>query len=196
MSLAAVVVYAVYSIGLSSAAPGDPLPAPKPAATSHVRATDARVRQWLDAGASQSSTFRGLLTRLAESDVIVYLRTVDRIPGGGAGQLSFMAATDTIRYVRIDLVPDGDFGEMVALVGHELQHAVEISHVACVRDAKSMAMLYLGMGDTRISRGHYDSVAARTTEERIRLELAGHSTARVPLAPAVEKTAQWKAEKD
>lgn len=182
-----------FLLALTAAAPGAPPSPVRDPIAPHLRATDARVRQWIDAGASQSSTFRALLTRLAESDLIVYVGIVDRIAGGNGGQLAFMTATSLARYVRIDLVADGDFGEMVALVGHELQHAVEIANVSCVRDAKSMAMLYLGMGDNRI--GHYDSVAARTAEERIRLELAGHSTARATPAPAVEQIARLKADK-
>jgi hypothetical protein len=146
----------------------------------HVRATDARAREWIRAGASQSPTFRALLSRLSASDLIVYVEVVDRIAGGAPGQLYFVIATATARYVRIELVADGNVGEMVALAGHELHHAVEIAGAPRVRDGQSMAMLYLGMFENALGRGQYDSRAARVTEERVRTEFDGSRTAPAP----------------
>src|SRR5690349_3864435 len=83
----------------------------KPAVTDRIRPADGRIRQWLEAGVSQSATFRHLLADIAASDLIVYIRTVDRVPGGRAA-LSFMASTPPARYVRIDVVADGTFAEM------------------------------------------------------------------------------------
>lgn len=138
----------------------------------HVRGTDASTREWLRIGAAESPTFRGLLARLVASDLIVYIGVVDRIIGASAGQLYFVIATPSARYVRIEVVADGNEREMVALVGHELQHAVEIASAPRVRDRQSMALLYLGMGENR-NHSHFDSVAARVTQERVRSELAG-----------------------
>jgi hypothetical protein len=136
----------------------------------HVRATDASTREWLRIGAAESPTFRALLAKLVVSDVIVYIGVVDRIAGGLSGQMFFVAATPGARYVRIELVANGSEREMVALVGHELQHAVEIASAPHVRDRQSMALLYLGMGEHR-NRSRFDSLAARVTEERVRNEL-------------------------
>jgi hypothetical protein len=83
----------------------------------------------------------------------------------------FVTATSTARYVRIEVVMDGDFGDMVALVGHELQHAVEVADAPRVRDRQTLEMLYLGMRGNSSSRTSYDSAAARVTQERVRSEL-------------------------
>jgi hypothetical protein len=140
----------------------------------HVRAIDPTAQEGIRAGASGSKTFRALLARLAASDLIVYIEIVDRIIGGSPGRLYFVAATPRVRYVRIELVADGNSREMVGLVGHELQHAVEIADARHVRDSQAMALLYLVMAENTQKLSRYDSVAARVTEERIKSELAGY----------------------
>jgi hypothetical protein len=83
-----------------------------------------------------------------------------------------------VRYIRIEVVADGNFHEMVALVGHELQHAVEIAGAPRVRDRQTLAHFYLGMGENALSNGQYDSAEARVTEERVKRELIGSSASR------------------
>jgi hypothetical protein len=148
--------------------PGAPFP---PAATCeyHVRAVDPRVRDWIGLGAAYSRTFSGLLDRLSKSDLIVYVQIVDRIPGGATGRLLFVTSTDTARYLRIELDGRGNLFEIVSLLGHELQHAVEIADAPHIRDSRGVATMYLRVGDTST---WYDSVAARATGERVRDELA------------------------
>jgi hypothetical protein len=160
---------AVCTIGLGAGPAGASVSDP---VAYHVRATDASTREWLRTGAIQSGTFRALLGRLALSDLIVYVGTVDRIAGGAAGQLSFTLATPTVRYVRIELAATGNVREMIALVAHELQHAVEIAAAPQVRDPQAMALLYLGMGQGG-DHARHESRAARVIEARVRTELAG-----------------------
>jgi hypothetical protein len=161
------------TIGAAGSAPLDPL-------AFHVRATDASTREWLRIGAAESPTFRALLAKLVVSDVIVYIGVVEKIAGGLSGQMLFVAATPGTRYVRVELVANGSEREMVALVGHELQHAVEIASAPHVRDRQSMAMLYLAMGGNP-RRSRFDSLAARVTEERVRGELAGFRNGPQPI---------------
>jgi hypothetical protein len=146
-------------------------------ASYRVRSTDARALAWIQAGAVGSATFRDLLKRLSESDLIVYVQVVDGL-NGAFGHTYFVKATDTVRYIRIEVVPSGNFHEMVALVGHELQHAVEIAGAPRVRDRQTLAQFYLGMGENALSSGQYDSVEARATEERVKRELVGSSAYR------------------
>ena len=153
-------------------------------ASYHVRSTDTRALAWIQAGAEGSSTFRDLLNRLSTSDLIVYVQVVDRL-NGAYGHTYFVKATETVRYIRIEVVPDGNFHEMVALVGHELQHAVEIAGAPRVRDRQTLAHFYLGMGENMLSNGQYDSAEARVTEERIKRELIGSSASRSSMADRV-----------
>lgn len=146
-------------------------------ASYHVRSTDTRALAWIQAGAEGSPTFRDLLNRLSTSDLIVYVQVVDRL-NGVYGHTYFVKATETVRYIRIEVVPTGNFHEMVALVGHELQHAAEIAGAPRIRDRQTLAHFYLGMGENALSNGQYDSAEARVTEERIKRELVGSSAYR------------------
>ena len=139
----------------------------------HVRTVDRRVRELIGIGASGSRTFSTLLDHLATSDVIVYVQIVGRIAGGFGGQLSFVTSAGPVRYLRVELASDGNPAEMVALLGHELQHAVEIADAPCVRDSHAMAMLYLQIGQGVPSGTQYESGAARITGQRVRDELHG-----------------------
>ena len=146
-------------------------------ASYRVRSTHPRALAWIQAGAAGSATFRDLLNRLSNSDLIVYVQIVDRL-NGALGQTYFVKATDTVRYIRIEVVPSGNFHEMVALVGHELQHAVEIAGAPRIRDRQTLAQFYLGMGENMLSKGQYDSTEARVTEDRVKRELIGSSAYR------------------
>lgn len=138
-----------------------------------VRSTDLRALEWIRAGAEGSATFRELLNRLSDSDLIVYVQVVDRITNAW-GHTYFVTSTATVRYVRIEVVVAGNFSEMVALVAHELQHAVEIARAPSVRDRQSLAQFYLGMGENSLASGQYDSAEARLTEGRVKRELANN----------------------
>jgi len=164
------------TIALTSAPDSSAPSGPADPIAFHVRAVDPQAQEWIRVGASASKTFRKLLARLASSDLIVYVEIVDRIIGGAAGHLYFVTAAAGVRYVRIEVVADGTVGEMVTLLGHELQHAVEIADARQVRDPQSMARLYLGMTENLPST-KYDSVAARVTEERVRREISGYRPA-------------------
>ena len=115
-------------------------------------------------------TFRELLNRLSDSDLIVYVQVVDRI-ANAFGHTYFVKSTATVRYVPIEVVQGGNTTEMVALVAHELQHAVEIAGAPRIRDGQTLAQFYLGMGENSLASGQYDSAEARDTEDRVKREL-------------------------
>lgn len=139
----------------------------------HVRSVDPRAQAWIQAGAQGSSTFRDLLDRLSTSDLIVYVEIVDRL-NGAIGHTYIVTSTATVRYVRIEVVIGGNFPEMVALVGHELQHAVEIAGAPHVRDRQTLAQFYLGKVENWGGGVQFDSREARATEERVKRELASY----------------------
>ncbi len=142
----------------------------------HVRSTDPLVRAWIKNGAAESQTLSGLLAELAASDVIVHVVLVNRIAGGANGQLYFVTATPTARYLRAEITRVGGRADTIALIAHELQHAAEVAASARVRDSLSLSSLYLGMSEPRRDSGHYDSAAARVTEDIVRREVVSHRT--------------------
>ena len=85
---------------------------------------------------------------------------VERIRGGAQGRLLFGASTATARFLRIELSAGGSTTEMIALLAHELRHAVEIANAPYVRTSQAMASLYLRPGEPST---RYDSLEARQT---------------------------------
>jgi hypothetical protein len=137
----------------------------------HVRSTDPRVQEWLRIGAAESQTFRRLLNSLGASDLIVHVQAVDRL--ATAGQTYFVTSTATARYVRIEVAYHGTVNDMIALIGHELQHAVEIAEQPRIRDRQTLSLFYKGMPGNSMTTTEYDSVAARVMEDRVRREMWG-----------------------
>ncbi len=111
-----------------------------PSAVTRVRGLDGRVRALLDDGRERSPTFRRLCDTLERSDLVV---VVDVRPLKAPAQTSFVAATPAGRVVRITLssIPQVD-DVLLALLAHELQHAVEIAAAPQVVNSASMLGLY------------------------------------------------------
>ena len=81
---------------------------------------------------------------------------------GPQGTLRFVSATPGARFVRITVdtaLPDR---ELAALIGHELQHAVEVARARAVQDQPSFAALYRAVGQViDLASRHYDTAEAR-----------------------------------
>jgi hypothetical protein len=144
----------------------------QPVSLRHVRATEARILAIVEEGVARSATFRRLVETLDASDVIVYLE-----PKFGRGALAGylahrMVAAGPMRYLKIGLDLNGGRDRLVALVAHELQHAVEVAEVTAVRDSESMVHLFeraaipLVCGD-----GCYETRAALDVQEAVLAEL-------------------------
>ena len=141
------------------------------APTRRVRTTDHSVRKLLKRGYRQSSAFRAMVTRLQRSDVYVYVEEVPRLPGALEGRTMILPAAHGHRYVRIQIALRGSTEDAIALLGHELQHAVEIADAVEVTDEKGMEALYVRIG-IRGGAHIYDTLAAQEMGRRVRRELA------------------------
>jgi hypothetical protein len=140
------------------------------APTRRIRTTDQSVRKLLKRGYRQSATFREMVTRLQRSDIFVYVEEVPRLPGALEGRLLMLPKAHGHRYVRIQLALRGSMEDSIALLGHELQHAVEIADAVEVSDEKDMEALYVRIG-VRSGPHIYDTVAAQEMGRRVRREL-------------------------
>jgi hypothetical protein len=137
----------------------------------HVRATDERVERVLDAGTNRSPTFARLRAALERSDVIVYIQPSPNLPHGVDGRLGFLNAAGSNRYLRIELRNTLGLNQMVVILGHELQHAVEIAGADGVRDESSMIGLYRRIGLSSVAQSHFETNAARAAGWQVRAEL-------------------------
>ena len=110
----------------------------------HVRTTDRRLARLLHQGRRESARFRTLLARLVRSDVIVYLQCLGYVKVGG--RLTFVGTGGGYRYVLVRLGRVTSRNQQIALIGHELQHAVEIADAPEIVDAESLASQYRRFG--------------------------------------------------
>jgi len=139
---------------------------------SHVRGATPAVSALIARGASRSPTFKKLIEDLNASDVIIYLELSNALPPGLDGRLNFMTAAGGVRYLRAQVVSGLGFEELIAVAGHELQHALEIAADRDVRDSASLAGLYERIGIPSPIKNRYDTEAAQSTGRRVRAELS------------------------
>jgi hypothetical protein len=144
----------------------------------HIRTTDQRLIRLVRDGVRTSETFRRLVDRLNRSDVIVYLEC-GRDTAWVDGRLTFVSTVGGYRYVhvRVARLPSADV--QIALIGHELQHAVEIADAPDVVDSLSLAREYqrIGFMSPRPTPGmSFDSDAAVEAGQRVLRELSGQQS--------------------
>jgi hypothetical protein len=110
---------------------------------SPIRSTDRRLRSLLEQGLRMSPTLRALVARLHASDVVVYLQCEG--PGAPDGRLTFLSSVGGYRYVVVRM---GQFSRLrqIAMMAHELQHAVEIAETPAIVDGESLVREYTRIG--------------------------------------------------
>jgi hypothetical protein len=138
-----------------------------------VRTTDARLQGLVAEGLNRSPTFAGLVAAINRTDVIVYIESVLTLPKNTIGRLTMMPRAGECRYLRVQIRADLTRRETIALIGHELQHALEIGDAAEVRDTTSLIQLYERIGHVSGGAHAYDTNAAQDTGRTVRRELAG-----------------------
>jgi hypothetical protein len=138
----------------------------------HVRSLELELLDDLQQGAQASPTLKSLLDRLEASDVVVYLMFDHALPVHTAGRVSLMATVPGRRYLRISIDRRSIGCQRLAILGHELQHAVEIADAAEATDQESVASLYkrIGFRSDNGLKSSFDSRLAIETGQRIRKE--------------------------
>jgi hypothetical protein len=111
--------------------PGQPDP--------HVRPLQEEGKRLFAVGLNSSPTFQRLVRRLEHSDVIVYVDLTVDVPPQLVGALRFLTMTKSSRFlvVRLNrtLAPGA---ALVGILGHELQHAVEVADAEDVTSAEGL----------------------------------------------------------
>lgn len=166
--LPSIVLAIVTTVSLHAQDP--PVPPP------HIRIADDELRRLFEAGVAVSPTLCALVHRLDRSDVVAYIR-FEAPRGPIEGSLQFVGATAGVRYVLIRVSRQPTHSRQLALIAHELQHAVEVAAAPHVVDVETFAREYERIGDARHHpRGRersFETVAARVTGKRVLEELNG-----------------------
>ncbi len=164
---------AAFTIGLLGSSGSDAIAAePVPTALgSSVRVTREFDGPWLRQGICRSATFRELVANLASTDIIVYVQPRFLSTQTVAGGLQFVSVTPTARILRVVInlhVIGTDHSGAIAMLGHELRHALEVADAPQVRSVAAFNEHYRRhQADT----DRYDTAAARRTEREVRSEL-------------------------
>jgi hypothetical protein len=135
-----------------------------------VRPMQKQVEQLLATGMDRSATFRRLVQRIEASDVIVYIETRRGLREGVGASMRYVSSSATDRFLRIQLNADYSPHTLVALLGHELQHVVEVADHPEVRSAEDLRTFYRRAG-VRTGPDAFDSEAARNAGYQVRAEI-------------------------
>lgn len=147
---------------------------PDTSSQSHVRILDQQLRTLFEEGLHRSPTLRALVSRLEASDVVVYLQPNAYAVRGLAGRLTWLSAVNGVRYVVVRVTPVASVLQQLAMIGHELHHAVEIAETPRIVDEPSMFREYMRIGyiNGATSSGVFvDTQAALDAGERVADEL-------------------------
>ncbi len=127
------------------------------------------ARDLLQDARQRSPTVAALLDTLEDTDLIVLVDVV-----GDDSRLrartAIIGATDAFRFLHVALNAMRGDDRLIELLGHELQHAVEIASQPDVRDAFALAQRFAALGWS-LSGGHFETEAAKSVEEQVRREL-------------------------
>jgi hypothetical protein len=145
------------------------------AAFRRIRPLQKDGARLLAIGIERSPTFRRLVDRLERSDVIVYVDLRPDMPPYRGGSLRFLARSATDRFLKIHLNRTFNGRTLVALLGHELQHAVEVADAWGVDSAADLRDLYRRLGETT-GKDQFDTVAARQVGYVVRRELSSKTS--------------------
>jgi hypothetical protein len=142
----------------------------------HVIVTDTRLAALVFDGYRRSETLRRLLHEVEDSEWTVFVQSgpcpIEKAIGC---LLHTVGMYEGRRYLRLKTQPERHHPDVVlALVGHELQHAIEVVSAGDVHDAPAMTALFrrIGSFEEKTSQGRlFETTAARRIECKIRCEL-------------------------
>jgi hypothetical protein len=155
-------------------------------ALQRVRTDSRYLRLVMASGIERSPTFRQIVDRLEQSDVIVEIQCGQFAGSILAGRTVLLAAQPTVRYLLVEIACPMTSVPALHIVAHELRHALEIADASWVVDGPTLAKLYQDIGypshgPTTESYGQFETADALDAGERVHHELfhPGDPTRRV-----------------
>jgi hypothetical protein len=133
-----------------------------------VRPMSDDARALVDEAAQRSPTIARLLRIIDQSDAVVYVELKFEIRGEGATTL--FAVSQYCRFIRVSIAKTVTGYRRIEMLGHELQHAVEIIQASDVRDSAGMRRLFGKIG-WLLGDLTFESNGAIDTERQVGREL-------------------------
>ncbi len=145
-----------------------------------IRTLDRRVNQLIVEGVRRSRTFADLVAAVHDTNVIVYVETVFNLPPATAGRLLLHAVNGNDRYLRVQLRGALEGDRSIAVLAHELRHALEVAADASVVDDAGMVALYRRIGHVSHETDGFDTDAANLAGRTVLDELRTARPSRSP----------------
>jgi hypothetical protein len=142
----------------------------------HVRFLDSVLKGLFDHGMQQSPTLRALVERVEAAPILVFIDGDIRMPARIGARLSFVTSVNGMRYVRVDIDCTLSPRRQIALLAHELQHALEIGQRPDILDTEDMELLYDEIGFQSSEHGahkSYETEAAQAIQRAVDDEMGG-----------------------
>jgi len=145
-------------------------------AIERVRTDSPDLRLVLASGIERSPTFRRIVERLEQSDLIVELQCARFAESSLAGRTVLLSAQPGTRYVLVEIACSMTSVPSLHMIGHELRHALEIADAPWVVDGSTLAQLYreIGFPTCGVNRelyGRFETAEALDAGERVHHEL-------------------------
>jgi hypothetical protein len=138
-----------------------------------VRPNDGRSATLLVEGIAKSPSIRRTIDAIEQSDLIVYIEMQPSLRKRVAGSLTWLTKTPQFRYVRISINPEQIGEQAIALLGHELHHALEVAREPAVVDPASLEAFYKRIGNAvGLHTIGWDTEGARDAGDEVKRELA------------------------
>ncbi|HEX4913320.1 MAG TPA: hypothetical protein VFV51_05155 [Vicinamibacterales bacterium] len=134
-----------------------------------VRPVDHAAAVTIRRAVAGSRLVREMLRELERTDLIVHVEMSRDLPGGLGGTTRLVTARGGHRYLRVSIATALPPEARAAILGHELQHAIEIAR-SRAHDSETLRQFWLHHG-YRINDRFFETEAARGVERAIRQEL-------------------------
>lgn len=139
-----------------------------PVPASHIRSTSPAIAAVMLEATGRSETFRSLVATINASDGLVYVE--DGKCGHGVRACLVFSVTIAGPYRLLRVVVDAKRAdlELKGLLGHELQHVVEVLSNPSLTSGSAMYFFYRQIGYS--SGDRFETEAARLTGDTVRAE--------------------------
>jgi hypothetical protein len=157
------------------------LPTAAAAQTANVRIVDRELNTLFEVGLAQSPTLDALVTEVNAAPILVFADCNMQMPSRIGGHLNLLTSVGQTRYVRVSVDCALASRQQIALLAHEIQHALEIAGRPDVLDEDDMESLYEQIGFTTLKHsGHtrMETAAAIDVQQRVAEELGGRADSR------------------
>jgi len=141
-----------------------------------VRSSHAYIRAMIDEATRRSATFRRLVATIEETDGIVYVEQGECRHNVRACLTLNVTPTTDFRFLRVIVDARQPDWDVMASIGHELQHAIEVLENTTLRSTELIILYYLRegltMGDT------FETAAAMRAGDAVKNEVVSFARKR------------------